>query len=140
MKRDVLAMATKPVVVSHGGVAATCPGPRNLTDEELRAIAANGGIVGIGYWDGAVCEMSVPSIVRAMKHAASIMGVAHVALGSDFDGATTEPWDTRALALLTDGLLREGFSVDDVRRIMGGNVHAMLQRQLPETVGHSASR
>ena len=140
MKRDVLGMATRPVVVSHGGVAATCPGPRNLTDDELRAIAANGGIVGIGYWDGAVCEMTVTSIVRAMRHAATIMGVEHVALGSDFDGATTEPWDTRALALLTEGLLRVGFSPDDVRRIMGGNVLAMLQRQLPTTAGHSTGR
>ncbi|MBL0170804.1 MAG: dipeptidase [Gemmatimonadaceae bacterium] len=131
MKLDVLAMATRPVVVSHGGVAATCPGPRNLTDDQLRAIAANGGLVGIGYWDGAVCEMTVPSIVRAIRHAVTVMGVQHVSLGSDFDGATTEPWDTRALGLVTDGLLQDGFSSDDVRRIMGGNVLAFLARQLP---------
>ena len=132
MKRDVLAMATRPVVVSHGGVAATCPGPRNLTDDQLRAIAGNGGLVGIGYWDGAVCEMTVPSIVRAIRHAVSVMGVQHVALGSDFDGATTVPWDTRALGLVTDGLLQNGFSPEDVRRIMGGNVLGFLGRQLPE--------
>lgn len=132
MKLDVLAMATRPVVVSHGGVAATCPGPRNLTDDQLRAIAGNGGLVGIGYWDGAVCEMTVPSIVRAIRHAVSVMGVQHVALGSDFDGATTVPWDTRALGLVTDGLLQNGFSPEDVRRIMGGNVLAFLGRQLPE--------
>lgn len=131
MKRDVLAMAKRPVVVSHGGVAATCPGPRNLTDDELRAISANGGLVGIGYWDAAVCQLTVDAIVKAMKHAADIMGVQHVALGSDFDGATTEPWDTRALGLITEGLLKAGFSVDDVRRIMGGNVLAFLEQQLP---------
>ncbi|MEQ1689798.1 MAG: dipeptidase [Gemmatimonas sp.] len=131
MKLDVLAMATRPVVVSHGGVAATCPGPRNLTDEQLRAIAANGGLVGIGYWDGAVCEMTVPSIVKAIRHAVTVMGIEHVALGSDFDGATMEPWDTRALALVTEGLLQNEFSPDDVRRIMGGNVLAFLASQLP---------
>ncbi len=131
MKRDVLAIAKRPVVVSHGGVAATCPGPRNLTDNELRAISANGGLVGIGYWDAAVCQLTVDAIVKAMKHAADIMGVQHVALGSDFDGATTEPWDTRALGLITEGLLKAGFSVDDVRRIMGGNVLAFLEQQLP---------
>ncbi len=136
MKRDVLAMATRPVVVSHGGVAATCPGPQNLTDDELRAIAANGGVVGIGYWDGAVCEMTVASIVRAIRHAVSIMGVEHVALGSDFDGATTEPWDTRGLALLTEGLLAAGLGPDDVGRVMGGNVQALLRRQLPPAAGH----
>ena len=135
MKRDVLAMATRPVVVSHGGVAATCPGPRNLTDDELRAVAANGGLVGIGYWDAAVCEPTVPAIVRAIKHAAEIMGVSHVALGSDFDGATTEPWDTRALGLITEGLLQAGFTTDDVRRIMGGNAVDFLRAQLP-AAGH----
>ncbi len=135
MKVDVLAMAKRPVVVSHGGVAATCPGPRNLTDDQLRAIAANGGLVGIGYWDGAVCEMTVSSIVKAIRHAATVMGVQHVALGSDFDGATTEPWDTRALALVTEGLLQSGFSPDDVRRIMGGNVLALLTALLPSGSG-----
>jgi microsomal dipeptidase-like Zn-dependent dipeptidase len=131
MKRDVLAMATRPVVVSHGGVAATCPGPRNLTDDELRAIKANGGLVGIGYWDGAVCEMTVPSIVRAIRHAAEIAGIDHVALGSDYDGATTEPWDTRGVALITDGLLQSGLSAEDVRKVMGGNVLTFLSQQLP---------
>jgi microsomal dipeptidase-like Zn-dependent dipeptidase len=135
MKLEVLAMAKRPVVVSHGGVAATCPGPRNLTDDQLRAIAANGGLVGIGYWDAAVCELTVSSIVRAIRHAVDIMGVPHVALGSDFDGATTVPWDTRALGLLTEGLLQAGFTPDDVRRIMGGNVLTFLTQQLP--TGHS---
>ena len=135
MKLDVLAMATRPVVVSHGGVAATCPGPRNLTDEQLSAVAANGGLVGIGYWDGAVCEMTVPSIVKAIRHAAAVMGVEHVALGSDFDGATTEPWDTRALALITEGLMQNGFTAEEVRRIMGGNVLALLTRLLPNGAG-----
>ncbi len=134
-KDDVLAMASRPVVVSHGGVAATCPGPRNLTDAQLTAIARNGGLVGIGYWDGAVCEMTVASIVRAMEHAAAIMGADHVALGSDFDGATIEPWDTRALALITEGLMKAGFVPDDVRRMMGGNVREFLLRQLPSADG-----
>lgn len=131
MKREVLAMATKPVVVSHGGVAATCPGPRNLTDDELRAIAANGGVVGIGYWDAAVCELTVPAIVKAIRHAASIMGVQHVGLGSDYDGATTTPWDTRGVGLITEGLLKAGFSAEEIRGIMGGNVLRVLLSQLP---------
>lgn len=131
MKRDVLAMATRPVVVSHGGVAATCPGPRNLTDDELKAIAANGGLVGIGYWDAAVCELTVPAIVKAIRHAVDIMGVQHVALGSDYDGATTEPWDTSALALITEGLMTAGFSAEDIRRIMGGNTLEFMRQQLP---------
>ena len=64
---DVLAMATRPVLVSHTGVAGTCPGPRNLSDKHLKAIAATGGVIGIGYWDGAVCDPSVASIIKAMQ-------------------------------------------------------------------------
>lgn len=127
---DVLSMATRPVVVSHGGVAATCPGPRNLTDDQLRAIAANGGLVGIGYWEAAVCALTVPAIVQAIQHAVAVMGVAHVALGSDFDGATETPWDTRALALITDALLQSGMTADDIGRVMGGNVLALLTQGL----------
>lgn len=128
---DVLAIASRPVMVSHSGVAATCPGPRNLTDNQLRAIARNGGVVGIGYWDAAVCELSVAAIVRAIRHAAEIMGVDHVALGSDFDGATETPWDTRALALITDGLLQSGVPPDDIAKVMGGNALRLLEQGLP---------
>jgi len=129
--QEVLAMATRPVVVSHTGVAAVCPGPRNLTDDQLRAIAANGGLIGIGYWDGAVCEPTIENIVKAIMHAVQVMGVQHVALGSDFDGATKTPWDTRGVIVITDALLKAGMSADDVSRVMGGNTLAFLLRTLP---------
>ena len=129
--REVLAMATRPVVVSHTGVAAVCPGPRNLTDEQLRAIAANGGLIGIGYWDGAVCEPTIERIVQSIRHAVRIMGVQHVGLGSDFDGATKTPWDTRGVIVITDALLKAGMSGEDVARVMGGNTLDFLLRTLP---------
>ena len=53
---EVLAIATNPVVVSHTGVRATCPGTRNLSDEQIQAVAQNGGVIGIGFWPGAVCD------------------------------------------------------------------------------------
>jgi len=127
---DVLATATRPMVVSHTGVAATCPGPRNLTDDQLRAIAAKGGLIGIGYWDAAVCTLSIEAIVKAIVHAVSIMGPTHVALGSDFDGATHTPIDTHDLVHITDGLLRAGVAPDVVRRVMGGNVLEFLANNL----------
>jgi microsomal dipeptidase-like Zn-dependent dipeptidase len=131
--QEVLAMATRPVVVSHTGVAATCPGPRNLTDDQLRAIAANGGLVGIGYWDGAVCEPTVANIVKAIQHAVQVAGAAHVALGSDFDGATRTPFDTRGMAAITDGLLKAGLDQDTIARVMGGNTRDFLLQQLPSS-------
>ncbi len=101
---DVLAMARRPVLVSHTGVTGTCPGPRNLSDDHLKRIAATGGVVGIGYWDGAVCVPSVPNIVKAIRYAVDQVGVAHVALGSDFNGATRTPFDVTGLRVSTEEL------------------------------------
>jgi membrane dipeptidase len=129
---DVLAMATKPVVVSHTGVAAVCAGPRNLTDDQLRRIAATDGVIGIGYWDAATCVLGVREIVRSIVHAARVAGVSHVALGSDFDGAVTVPFDTRGVVQITQGLLDAGMSESDVRAIMGGNVVRVLGVTLPQ--------
>ena len=128
---DVLAMATRPLLVSHTGVAGTCPGPRNLSDEHLRRIAAGGGLVGIGYWDGAVCATSVDAIIKAIRYSVDLIGVEHVALGSDFDGTIHAPFDTRGLILLTDGLLKAGFSAEQITAIMGGNVQRLLLQYLP---------
>ena len=128
---DVLAVAKRPVLVSHTGVAGTCPGPRNLTDDHLRRIAATGGVVGIGYWDGAVCTPDLPSIVKAIRYAVDKVGVAHVALGSDFNGATDTPFDVTGLPQLTEALQKAGFSDSDIGAIMGGNVQRLLLQYLP---------
>ena len=130
---DILAAAAKPVVVSHTGVTATCDNNRNLTDAQLGRLAANGGIIGIGYFEAAVCEISAASIARAIRHTADVAGVEHVALGSDFDGATVTPFDASGLVLITEALLAEGFSEQDVRLIMGGNVVSLLLRLLPRS-------
>jgi membrane dipeptidase len=128
---EVLAMATRPIVVSHTGVAATCPGPRNLTDAQLKAIAANGGVVGIGYWDGAVCTLAAASIAKAIRHAVDVAGIDHVGLGSDFDGATSTPFATDGLAEITQALMLQQFTPADIARIMGGNVLRVLRDGMP---------
>lgn len=129
---QTLELATRPLVVSHGGVSATCPGPRNLSDAQLRALAANGGVAGIGYWEIAVCEPGVAGIVRAIRHAVDVAGIEHVGLGSDFDGAVTTPFDASGLPQLTAALIDSGFSLDAVAGIMGGNLRRVLAANLPE--------
>ena len=116
---------------SHGGVEGTCPGTRNLSDRHIRAIAATGGVIGIGYWDTAVCATSVTAIVKAIRYTADLVGVEHVALGSDFNGTIHAPFDVTGLAQLTEGLLGAGFSRDDIAAIMGGNVQRLLLASLP---------
>jgi microsomal dipeptidase-like Zn-dependent dipeptidase len=129
--RDVLAAARRPVVVSHTGVKATCDSPRNLSDDQLRALAKNGGLVGIGYWKAATCGTDAAAIARAMRHAADAMGVEHVALGSDFDGAVKQPFDVTGLPLLAEALRVERFSDAEVRAIFTGNAVAFLSKSLP---------
>ncbi|MBC7521506.1 MAG: membrane dipeptidase, partial [Sandarakinorhabdus sp.] len=123
---DVMAIATRPVVVSHGGVKATCNTNRNLTDDELRALAKNGGMIGIGYWDAAVCSATPSATVRAIVHAINVAGVDHVGLGSDFDGSTTTGFDTAHLDAITDVLVARGLTQTDIAKVMGGNAVRLL--------------
>ncbi len=129
---DVLAVATKPVVVSHTGVRGTCDNQRNLSDEQLKAIAKTGGIVGIGFWDTATCGEDAASIAKAIRYTANLIGANHVALGSDFDGAVKVPFDTSGEALITEALLNENFTEEEIAKIMGGNVVRILGENLLE--------
>jgi microsomal dipeptidase-like Zn-dependent dipeptidase len=129
--KDVLAMAHRPVVASHTGVRGTCDNARNLTDDEIKGIAATGGVVGIGYWDTAVCGTDPGAIARAIAYTVAVAGVDHVGLGSDFDGAVTTPFDASGLAQVTEALLRAGLSEEDIKKIMGENALRLLGGALP---------
>ena len=129
--RDVTAISTRPLIVSHTGVKGTCDNPRNLSDDELRAVAGTRGVIGIGLWDTATCGSDVRATARAIRYAVSIVGADHVALGSDFDGGVTTPFDSSGWALFTDALLQEGFSEQDIHKIMGENVVRVLLEVLP---------
>jgi microsomal dipeptidase-like Zn-dependent dipeptidase len=128
---DVLRIATRPVVASHSGVNGTCESIRNLSDGQVRGIAATGGVIGIGFWPAAVCGDDAGAIARAIAHAASVAGVDHVALGSDFDGNVTVPFDATGMPLLVDALLDAGFADADIRAVMGGNAIRVLTETLP---------
>ena len=88
-------------------------------------------MIGVGLWDTAVCGTRVEAVVEAMRHVADRVGVEHVALGSDYDGTVSVPFDATGLPLLTEALLAEGFAPREVEQIMGGNVVRVLQETLP---------
>lgn len=127
---ELLAMARRPVVSSHGGVQATCKVNRNLTDDEIRGVAKTGGVIGIGYWEGAVCSTDPRAAARAMKHVRNLVGIAHVALGSDYDGATSVRFDTSQLTQVTQALMDEGFSEAEIRAVMGENALRVIRAGL----------
>jgi len=128
---DVLAVSTRPVLVSHTGVRATCDNARNLDDRRLRGVAESGGVVGIGLWRTAVCGDHPSDWARAVRHAVGVVGVGHVALGSDWDGAVRSMIDAAGAVHLVDALMKMRFSDDDVRQIMGGNAIRLLLGSLP---------
>ena len=132
---DAVAMARRPVVVSHTGVKGTCDNIRNLSDDELRGVAGTGGLIGIGFWGpkgaGAVCGDDAAAVARAIRYAVGIAGIDHIALGSDWDGTVPAPFDAAGTAELTDALLTAGFGETDIEKIMGGNAVRLLSTALP---------
>ncbi|MCW6534034.1 dipeptidase [Sphingomonas lycopersici] len=123
---ELIAIARRPLVSSHGGVQATCKVNRNLTDAEIRGVARTGGVIGIGYWDGAICSTRPDDVAKAIAHVRDLVGIDHVGLGSDFDGAVTTQFDASQVIAVTQALIDRGFSDDDIRKVMGGNVIRVL--------------
>ena len=132
MVSDVLQVATRPPVVSHTGVRGTCNSARNLSDETMKAIAAKGGLIGIGYWKGAVCDDTPAGVAKAIRYAVDLVGEDHVALGSDYDGSTTVTFDASGSVVLVEAMLRTGLTADQVRKITGGNALRFLEANLPD--------
>jgi membrane dipeptidase len=128
---DVLARSSAPLIVSHTGFYGHCQCPRNISDELMQKIAAAGGIIGVGYWDGAVCEATPRNIVRAMRYGIDLVGENHVALGSDYDGSIAAPFDTSELVVLTDEMLKANFTEAEIRKVMGENMMRFLGDNLP---------
>ncbi|HEY9655453.1 MAG TPA: dipeptidase [Crinalium sp.] len=129
---EVLDFTNNPVFVSHTGVQGTCNNARNLSDRQIRQIAQHKGVIGIGFWKTATCGNDATAIARAIHYVTDLVGVDHVALGSDFDGAVRLPFDVADMVQVTNALLIEGFSKQEIEKIMGLNVLNLLQALLPE--------
>jgi len=89
-----------------------------------------GGVIGIGFWTTAACDITPEGIVKAMRYVSDLVGVQHVALGTDYDGATKVGFAADKMALITDALLRDNYSEADIRLIMGENTLRVLGQVL----------
>jgi membrane dipeptidase len=176
---DVIATSTKPVIASHSNVYPLCPVFRNLKDDQIRAIAKNGGVIQLNFFSGFVdsnfqqkekafmarhkteidslkCsgmqyEYAVTTIMNQypaeataarstldmlLQHLDYIVhqaGVDHVGLGSDFDGISSSPQqldDVTSYPVITQALLKRGYSKRDVKKILGGNFLRVLKANL----------
>ena len=129
---DIITMTDVPVISSHTGVKGTCDNVRNLSDRHLKAIAESGGLVGIAMFEKAVCGKDAAATAQAIKYAVDLIGADHVALGSDFDGSVTTPFNVTGLPLIVEELLKLNISESDIRKIMGENVKTFMLKNLPE--------
>jgi membrane dipeptidase len=129
--RDVLALSTSPLVVSHTGIRGYCDSERNIPDNLMKAIADKGGVIGVGIWKEAICNDSPAGIAKGIKYGIELLGEDHISLGTDFDGAVTTSFDVSELAALTQALLDEGLSAVQITKIMGGNGLRFLLENLP---------
>jgi len=133
---EAVETSESPVVVSHANCRKLCHHVRNLTDEQLRAVAAKGGCVGITFVPEFIDRdhATVDRVLDHVEHAVAVMGVDHVGFGSDFDGMEKRlPGLDTALALprLLEGLVRRGFSDEEIAKIAGGNWLRVLRQVLP---------
>ncbi|SDI71494.1 dipeptidase [Natribacillus halophilus] len=129
---DVIEVSEDPVIASHSGVNALHDHQRNLTDEQLEALADNGGVVGIVFYPAFLTDESegyVEDVVDHIDHAVDVMGMEHVALGSDFDGAPMpeDLQDASELYKITDELENRDYSEEDIEKILGENHLRVLE-------------
>ena len=131
MVDDILTITNRPIVSSHTGVKGTCDNVRNLSDKQIKEIAASGGLISIAMFEQAVCDTDALATASAIKYTIDLVGVDYVALGSDFDGSVTTPFDITGLPLIVEELIKLDFSEEDIQKIMGENVKKFLLKNLP---------
>jgi membrane dipeptidase len=167
---DAIATSTKPVIASHSCTYALCPVPRNMTDDQIKALGKNGGVIHLNFYSGFVDSSfkqkndaflkkheaeknellkNNPSdfyanlvlhekykdeidgvrpplslLIDHLDHIVKLIGVNHVGIGSDFDGINSSPRelnDVTDMPLITQELLKRGYSKKDIHKILGGN-------------------
>ena len=131
---DAIKYSKDPIFASHSSVKALCDHDRNLTDEQLRALAKNGGVIHIciygGYLNKDAEAASIEDVVAHIDHAVKVAGIDHVGIGSDFDGGggVLGCNGDNDMINITVKLLEKGYSEEDIRKIWGGNFFRVLDQ------------
>lgn len=133
---DVLTETSQPIIASHSNAYGVCQHPRNLTDSQILALAENGGVMGMNFAPDFISNQH-PSLAKLLDHIdyiANLAGIDVIGLGSDFDGIDSTPEgleDVTKLPCLTEGLLKRGYSEEDVKKILGQNFLRVIKEVMP---------
>ena len=130
---DIFTLSKRPILVTHTGIQAVCASEskRNLTDKQIKQVAASGGLIGIGFWPTVICNQSIAGIVTSIRYVSDLVGVDYVGLGSDFDGNVSVPFTASNIKQLTQALVQSGFNNQQIKKIMGGNLQKLFLEYLP---------
>lgn len=123
---DVIECSKQPIIASHSNAQAVCAHPRNLNDAQIKALARNGGVMGMNFYSGFISEKeaSLDRIIDHMEHIIGLVGPDYLGIGSDFDGIGSSPAgleDVTGLPNLTVKMLERGFDTTTIRKILGEN-------------------
>ena len=134
---DALELSKTPIVCSHSSCRALCDHPRNLTDDQMRALAAKGGVMQVTLYNGFLVkdgQATIEDAMRHLDHAIKVMGIDHVGLGTDFDGdgGICGLASSSELMNFTRQLLERKFSEQDIQKIWGGNFLRVM-KEVQET-------
>ena len=135
---DVINISSKPVVATHSNAFGICNNPRNLKDEQIKAIATTGGIIGVCYYTDFLNsnrKANVKDIVKHIKYIRDLVGIDYIGLGSDFDGMD---YDKTAIGVeniskinnIVKELEKNNFSVEDIEKVMWKNWSVVLKKML----------
>ncbi len=129
---DLLEQTEGPVLASHSNVRALCDHPRNLTDEQIKALAARGGVIGMNFYTQFLASegpVTLGTLLRHIRYISDLVGPQHVGLGSDFDGIGSAPDGLGSVAdypNLRGALDAAGFTAAEAEGILGGNLRRAL--------------
>jgi membrane dipeptidase len=129
---SALEVTSRPAIFSHGNCKALCDFPRNLSDDQLRALGSTGGVIGLSYVPDFV-DATAPTLDRLLDHVDHVVrfaGIGAVALGGDFDGGGTLLRNASEVPLITRGLVERGYAEADIRAILGLNVLRVLRASI----------
>ncbi|WP_324715721.1 dipeptidase [Carboxydochorda subterranea] len=142
---DVMEVSRAPVMASHSNARALCDHPRNLADDQIRALARKGGVIGINFYPGFLRRdgpATLDDAVRHIDYLVELVGPDHVGLGSDFDGISVTPQgleDPSRLPALTEALVRRGYDDGSIRKILGENFARLFRTVLGDGRGAPGS-